>query len=185
MSNLYEAAAAPTLGVANALTDDQLAVATPCTEYTVRDVLNHLYQVTGFFADLGRGVEGDFTAEPDLIVGEWRRGLSDATASLSRAWSAEGSLEGPDTSFGMPRAMAANVAISELLVHGWDVAVACGLPYEPSSAVVDYVWGFQSHGNPHTEGPPGLFGPPVAADEDAPRLDRLIAHLGRDPRWKP
>lgn len=40
-----------------------------------------------------------------------------------------------------------------------------------------------AEGNP--DGTPGLFGPPVAVDDDAPLLDRLLGLTGRDPAWRP
>ncbi|HWH00953.1 MAG TPA: maleylpyruvate isomerase N-terminal domain-containing protein [Pilimelia sp.] len=71
ISALLSAAAGPTVPVVRGVRDDQLDLPTPCAEYRVRDLLNHLSQVVVNFralaarqpVDWGGGRDG--AARPD------------------------------------------------------------------------------------------------------------------------
>jgi uncharacterized protein (TIGR03086 family) len=76
------------------------------------------------------------------------------------------------------------VALNELVVHGWDLAVATGQPYRADAESVPACLGFVAP-MARPEGTPGLFGPPVPVPADAPDLDRLLGLSGRDPAWSP
>jgi uncharacterized protein (TIGR03086 family) len=79
-----------------------------------------------------------------------------------------------------PGEVAGIVALTEVVIHGWDLAVATGQHYDVDPATLDAVL-------PHVtaiaaEGPvEGLFGPAVPITDDAPLLERVIALSGRDP----
>ena len=85
----------------------------------------------------------------------------------------------------MPAGAMAVVALDELLLHGWDLAVATGQPYarlDPADA--EACLGFvSSMASP--QGVPGLFGPIVPVPDEAPALDRLLGLSGRDPSLTP
>ena len=72
----------------------------------------------------------------------------------------------------LPAAIAAQVALNEVVVHGWDLAVATGRPYDPDPAAVETCLAFVSSFEPPEGGAAddgGLFGPPVPVPDDAPR----------------
>ena len=83
------------------------------------------------------------------------------------------------------------VALDELVVHGWDLAVSTGQAYAADPVAVEacaeWVAGFA----PPADGPDapadegGLFGRPVPVGADASALDRLLGLTGRDPAWRP
>jgi uncharacterized protein (TIGR03086 family) len=66
-------------------------------------------------------------------------------------------------------------------VHGWDLAVATGQPYDPDSAAVTACLGFAQSFEAPADDDGGLFGPPVAVPSEAPVLDRLAGATGRRP----
>jgi uncharacterized protein (TIGR03086 family) len=74
------------------------------------------------------------------------------------------------------------VALSEVVIHGWDVARSSGQPYDQDPATLDACL---RHVSAFAGGEPieGLFGPAVPVPADAPRLDRLVGLSGRDPAW--
>jgi uncharacterized protein (TIGR03086 family) len=78
------------------------------------------------------------------------------------------------------------IATDEVLVHGWDLAVATGQSYRPDPAVVqrclDFVSELAARGQAVRD---GMFGPAVPVPDDAPVLDRLLGATGRDPGWRP
>ncbi len=85
----------------------------------------------------------------------------------------------------LPGEMAGIIALDEVLVHGWDIAVASGQSFTAAPHPVEAASGFaQSTVAQNPEGSPGLFGPPVAVPDDAPPLDRLLGLTGRDPAWR-
>jgi uncharacterized protein (TIGR03086 family) len=79
-----------------------------------------------------------------------------------------------------PGEVRGTVALTEVVIHGWDVAVATGQDYDVDPATLEAVL-------PHLtataeQGPvEGLFGPAVPIADDAPLLDRVIALSGREP----
>jgi uncharacterized protein (TIGR03086 family) len=83
----------------------------------------------------------------------------------------------------MPGDVTALVALTEVVIHGWDLARATGQSYDTEDATADAVL-------PHVsqiaaEGPvEGLFGPAVPIADDAPAFDRVIALSGREPGWR-
>jgi uncharacterized protein (TIGR03086 family) len=84
----------------------------------------------------------------------------------------------------LPGEMASVGALDELVVHGWDLAVARGqrvtFPPDLLEAATAFVEATVAQ-NP--EGTPGLFGPPVPVPDDLTGLDRLIALTGRNRGW--
>jgi uncharacterized protein (TIGR03086 family) len=86
----------------------------------------------------------------------------------------------------LPGEIAGKVALDEVIVHGWDIAVATGHDYacetEPLQAALEFVRLAVAQ---DPNGSPGLFGPPVPVPDSAPQLDRLLGLTGRDPAWRP
>jgi uncharacterized protein (TIGR03086 family) len=81
----------------------------------------------------------------------------------------------------VPGAVARHLRVIECLVHGWDLATAVGLPFDPPAALVEQEIAFS--GPLLAQVPPErrVFAPSRPADEGAPAVDRLAALLGREP----
>ena len=80
----------------------------------------------------------------------------------------------------VPAAVALHLRLTELLVHGWDLAIATGQPTVGlPEDVAEQELAFSRH--QLTQLPPGRmpFAPPQPVDQDAPAIDRLAALLGR------
>lgn len=75
------------------------------------------------------------------------------------------------------------VVLDELVLHGWDVAVASGHSYEPTHAEIEALRGFVSSFDAERDG--SLFGPVVPVPDDTPAFDQLLGLAGRDPHWQP
>jgi uncharacterized protein (TIGR03086 family) len=76
------------------------------------------------------------------------------------------------------------VVLMETVTHGWDLAAATGqaAPY-PTDVVEAALSGGQAMLTPDFRGEGKSFGNEVAVAADASALDRLVAFMGRDPRW--
>ena len=159
---------------------DQWSAPTPCTEWDVRALVTHVTSGMLNFAALVRGEprpDGTADHQTDDPVAAYRS----AAAAMCAAFGAPGALDQiyPSPIGPAPGSVLVHLRITELLVHGWDLAHATGQPADLPADVTEgelTLWRAQ-----FTDGlPAGLpFAParPVAAH--APAIDHLAAFLGR------
>jgi len=182
------AAAAEAARVARAVTPEQLTEPAPATEWDVRALANHLVLWTGYNFELrARGEtvsaelqQRDFTADPGWAE-DYAARLDRALAAWAdpAAWEAE--LKMGDSS--MPAATVAGLNLLELVLHGWELAVATGQTFRVPDSVADTALGLVEEYAEMYRSYPGGFAAPVPVAADAPALDRALALSGRDPRW--
>ncbi|CAM3308990.1 TIGR03086 family protein [Mycobacterium intermedium] len=164
--------------VVHTVAADDLTKQTPCTEFDVSGLTEHLLNS---ITTLGGMVDADFSLLPDDTESVERRIIGAARPALD-AWHRHG-LQG-EVSLGQG-AMPANVAVAvfslEFLVHAWDYAVSVGRQVDAPDSLSEYVLGL-AHTliKPAQRGAAG-FDPPVSVADDAPVLDRLVAFTGRNP----
>jgi uncharacterized protein (TIGR03086 family) len=175
-------------GIAAAVPDERLADPTPCTGTPVAALLGHVLSLAEAFrgAAAKEPDPGPPPAQPPALPDGWRTVLPERLDALAAAWREPDALVGSTSAGGltMPAPVAAAVTLDELVLHGWDLARAVGLDYEPGTAEVEACLGFvEPTASP--QGVPGLFGPIVAVAPDATSFDRLLGLSGRDPRWTP
>jgi uncharacterized protein (TIGR03086 family) len=154
---------------------------TPCSEFDVRALLNHMIgglEILTTAANGGKAQmpQGDqFGDDPGAVYDERRRALMTALGgegALERDW---------EMPFGtMSGAMMAQIAFMEHLAHGWDVAKATRqdttLPPALVTECLEVVTPMDAMLRM-----PGVCGPPVSVPDDARSQDKLIAFLGRNP----
>ncbi|MFD7090602.1 TIGR03086 family metal-binding protein [Streptomyces sp. NPDC059896] len=182
ISKLLEVAADRTVTVVRNITDDQLTAPTPCAEYDVHALVDHLFQVIVNFQALAAKKDSDFGAAPEHLTGAWRDRFADETVRLVEAWGAPGAEEGTSGALGMPARTVGVMVVGDLAVHGWDLARATGQPYEPDAALVGLL-GTEFGELAPTARKMGVFGEPVAVGEDAGPFEALLGATGRDPGW--
>ena len=168
--------------------DDQWDLPTPCADWSVRDVAEHLVGGTRRFA---RALREASPAEPpapappgppaDPAPGGLAAAYRESAADLLAACAAAGALDRVVTvPFGqVPGVVALHLRLVEALVHGWDVATATGQVARFDDESVERALDFSRAQLSRI--PPGRrpFGPPQPVADDAPVLDRLVARLGR------
>ncbi|WP_299540137.1 TIGR03086 family metal-binding protein [uncultured Streptomyces sp.] len=165
--------------------DDQLSAPTPCPEYDVETLRNHIVGWLGVFEAgcHGRTYEGDAAAHVcgDDPAGEFRA----TAAGLLEGWRTYGTDRKVAVTGGseLPAPMVLDMTLMEYLAHGWDLAVATGQPVpfteEEGAAVLARAEGTLP---PRYRGPGQAFGDVVPVAADAPAVDRFVAFMGRDPR---
>jgi uncharacterized protein (TIGR03086 family) len=176
------------------VTDDQLALPTPCPDYQVGDLLDHIATLSRAFT---------FCAEKDLVAladrpglgnsarlaDDWRAQISHDLGGMARAWSDPAAWEGMTRIGGgdQPGSVAGMIGLEELVVHGWDIARSTGQEFSADPATLDgALAALQLFQQPGVEPAPGSpFGPAIDVPEDAARLDQVIALSGRNPHWSP
>lgn len=163
--------------VVHPISRDELAKSTPCSEYDVEQLTDHLLNAITL---LGAAADAD-VPERDSGDSVERQIIGAARATLD-AWHRRG-MEGT-VSLGtneLPATFAVGILALEFLVHGWDYAAATKHPIDVADSLADYVLGQARNViNPQSRAAVG-FDDAVAVPEDAPALDRLIAFTGRDP----
>lgn len=172
--------------------DDQLSAPTPCPDWTVGDLVDHVGGLALAFTCAARkeDVPGDGQPSADgaRLEDGWRDAIAARLDELGEAWTDPAARDGM-TQAGpveLPGEVAALVALDEVTVHAWDLAVATGQDHDPDPAAVAASRAFaESFEAPPEADGPGLFGPPVAVPTDAPALHHLLGATGRDPGWTP
>lgn len=183
------AACRRTADVLRNVADDQLTAPTPCEKMLLDALIAHVGGLSLAFTAAARKEFGPLTdtspteaAQP--LEDDWRASYPDRLAELARAFSDPAAWEGMTRAggFDFPGEAAGMVALTEVVIHGWDVARSSGQQYEideqTAAAVLPHVT--QSAAEDPVE---GLFGPAVPVADDAPVLDRIVGLTGRDPRW--
>ncbi len=183
ISDQLATASAAVAGVVAAVRDDQLDQATPCANFQVRDLLNHLIQVVHNFQAMARREEVDWTPGPDRLAGQWRTAFAAETSRLVDAWSDPDALEGDSAGMGLPQRVIGQMVLGDLVVHGWDLARATGQEYRVDPTLLPAVREFLD-GMVETGRKMGAFGDPVDCPPDAGEFGELLALTGRDPAWQ-
>jgi uncharacterized protein (TIGR03086 family) len=175
--------------VVASIRDDQLDAPTPCDGMPVAGLLDHLVGLTyAFRASAQKApVAGQASASPDALVPDWRTRLPEQLSAMAEAWRSPTAWEGTAEAGGvtMPAPAMAAVALDELVIHGWDLAVATGQPYSVSEADAVVCTSFAGAVGESLEERAGLYGPRVPVPASASPFDRLLGLTGRNPAWRP
>jgi uncharacterized protein (TIGR03086 family) len=160
---------------------DQLSASTPCAQWDVAGLINHLVGAQGFFkagmtgeppADAGDPASGDFVAAFDA-----------ASAEAIAVFQVEGALEKTHTlPFGeMPGAAVMGLAMNDTFQHAWDLAKATGQSTDLNPELATALLAQAQQSIPDTfRGPEGApFGVQQDCPEGASPADQLAAFLGR------
>lgn len=170
------------------VTDDQLSGSTPCPDYSVGDLVDHIGGLTVAFTGAARkqvvpGSEEGGSGDASRLEPGWRDRIDRDLAALAEAWRDPAAYEGEATAGGvtMPGPIAASVALNEIVVHGWDLATAIGHPFEATDEDVAACMAFaEPFSTPEAADQRGdAFGPVVEVPDDAPPLERLLGMMGR------
>lgn len=161
---------------------DQLALPTPCTEFDVAALRNHIVGWIQVFEagchdrtfdgdagayECGDDPAADFRAAADSLVAGWDEFGLDRDVLIS-------------SGSAMPGTMVFNMTVMEYLTHGWDLAIATGqpVPYSDDEATevlqrarVTLPAEYQGEGM--------AFGAIIPTPDDAAPIDQLMGFMGR------
>jgi uncharacterized protein (TIGR03086 family) len=158
-----------------ALTESDLGLQTPCEDFTVANLVEHLVgSITGIGRALGVEPTDDAGAAPEVRV-------ANAAAPTLEAFNTRG-LDGTiDMGFAvLPATTVANILNIEFLVHAWDFATATGQTLDVAPVLSDYVLGLARNTiAPSMRGK--TFAEETLVEESAGSLARLVAFTGRQP----
>jgi uncharacterized protein (TIGR03086 family) len=170
--------------VVDHITVDQYRRPTPCADWDVGAVINHMLQALVMFRESGEKGRVDLeTLSGDLRGDDAAEAIGRIGGEAVAAWSAPGKLdEVAHLPFGdFPAAMALQLPAMDMVVHSWDLAQATDAPAYWDAALVEDTWAFvsQAFADPAMRGDD--FGDPVPVSDDADALTKTVAFLGRTP----
>lgn len=169
-----------------AIPADAWGNATPCTEWNVRDVVNHMVADSLWVPDLvaGRTIEevGDAYAG-DVLGDEPVRRAEVAHRAAHAAFEEDGALERTvHLSFGdVPGEVLCHQRATDLIVHSWDLARGAGIEVGFDDEVASYLEAWNRPWFTPEVREMGIAGPEVPVPADAPGMHRLLGLLGRHP----
>lgn len=170
---------------------DLAANETPCSDWNVRDVAEHMLYELVWVPDMLAGLtveevgpkyDGDLIGEDFAMLPErWEAAARAAEEAIAGAL--------PDSPVHMSYADTTvsgylKQAGGDLLIHSWDLARGLGLPFSfpPAEATELYDRTLPRRGELAAS---GLFAPALTSSEGADLPTRLLALFGRDVNWRP
>ncbi|MFJ8916887.1 TIGR03086 family metal-binding protein [Amycolatopsis sp. NPDC102389] len=185
---LIAPAAAEFTGILRRIGESDLSARTPCAEYDVRALLNHLLywgpwlEAAGHKAAPPEVSSGE--AEADLVGGEWLSAIEKQTARLVDVFGAPEAWQGM-TALGkaeMPSSIVGDMVLGEFVFHGWDLAKATGRSLDVAPEAAEAVlasavaMGDQARAMK-------VYGDEVTVADDASAFERALGATGRNPGW--
>ena len=183
----FDRAVASTADVVKTTAASQMSASTPCSEWDVRALLNHvigtLWLAEGLLADHAPRYPMAPGGLPptDLAGDDPAAAYAEAAAAALAAAAGDALTQVHVTPLGqMPGPVLAGFTTLDILVHGWDLAVATGQPADLDGRLAAHALGFAEQAlTPDTRAP--RIGPAVTVAPGAPVTHRLVAFVGRRP----
>jgi uncharacterized protein (TIGR03086 family) len=154
---------------------------TPCSKFTVHDILNHMIVLGGSFAYRFRGEEPPELKAPAVYgwvpAAEFRQVMDDLLDAVNSPGAMDRMLSTPMGE--MPGSTFARLVAFDGLIHGWDLASSTGQTFEVPPQVVSSVDEFARGALSPQMRDGDTFNEATRAPEDASPLEHLVAFSGR------
>lgn len=165
------------IDVVSGIGPDQLGSPTPCADYDIGGVLTHMIGGARAFAAAFRGGEPPADGMPSDLLQAFPAEMRDLRAAAGEAGVLDRTVHSPVGS--LPGDTVARFVALDGLVHGWDLSVATGRPYDPPLEVVTAATGFAATAITDDMRAAGAFGPERLPGPGATPLEKLAAFTGR------
>ncbi|TMR21403.1 TIGR03086 family protein [Nonomuraea turkmeniaca] len=175
---MLRGAADRTIELVRNVPEEQFELPTPCVAYDVKELINHMEWGASLFESVAGG--GGFLP-PKEYTGDFRERVE----RMLDAWESPQAWEGVSEAMGgLPKAVLAHMALTDLVAHGWDLAKATGRDYAAAEETAARLLAFARDMAPMGRRQ-GAFGDEIVVPDDASTLERFLGVIGRDPAWKP
>jgi uncharacterized protein (TIGR03086 family) len=176
--DLYRAATADAVATVEAIRPEQLTWPTPCRDWTVQDLVDHLTNGTDY---LRAAVDGRPARDlRGVALAEFERGVRAALIDLDRPGALDRTCRSP---LGFEWSVGEAVAgtFMDVLIHSWDLARSCGQDETLDSQLVEACIDMFLPAMPDLGRAAGLVGPAVDVGPGATSQARLLGAMGRQP----
>jgi len=164
--------------VADGIGEEQLSGATPCAEFTVEGVLDHMTALATGFAPMFRGEDPGAATPPagaDLID-DFNLAMDGLLAAVQSPGALDRTIQTPGGQ--MPGEVFARLVALDGLVHGWDLATSTSQDWTPPESLVAEVDAFAHVAITSEMRDGGAFAPERTAAGTSP-MQHLAAFTGR------
>ena len=168
--DLYGQASQWTADKVNKVAD--LDAATPCDDWQVRDLLNHMLDTQRYFVSAARGEDASPPGPkpPSLLTKDPAGDFEQGRQEFLQVFGQDGVIEKTGPSLG--------IAFADQLLHGWDLARAteqdATMPDGLAEAAYEAI-----HGKFTDEQRKGVFKPELPVGDDVTPQEKLLAYTGR------
>ena len=169
-----------------AVSPDQWSRPTPCSDWDVRALVNHVvseqrWSVPLFagatIAEVGDKYDGDVLGDDPVLSST--EAAEDASAAVSESGAMDRTVH---LSFGdTPAEEYVHQLLADHLIHGWDLAAAIGADTTIDADGLAECAGWFDEREEIYRGA-GAIGPRIELGPDASDTERLVGRFGRDPR---
>jgi len=185
---MFDRAIASAAATVKGVEAGQFDLPTPCTQWSVRDLLNHIVGSLWFHHQLISGTPVPHPApagglpDADLVGHDPSAAFAEAATAALASAAADGAMAAAvETPLGpMPGAVLTRFIALDMVVHGRDLAVATGQSYEVPGDLAAAVLAFaQMAITDQTRGT--YIAPAIDVAAGASDFDKLVGHMGRRP----
>jgi uncharacterized protein (TIGR03086 family) len=159
----------------------QLDDPTPCSDFNVHDVLDHMIVLGASFTYWFRGEDAPELEAPEVSdrvpAAEFREVMDDLLDAVKSPGAMERTISAPMGE--MPGSVFARLVAFDGLVHGWDLASSTGLKFELPTVVIDSVDGFARDALTADMRDGDTFKEETMPPDNADAMERLAAFSGR------
>ena len=152
----------------------RLDARTPCDDWDVRTLLDHMLETQRYFLGSARGEDASppSPTPPQLITGDPAADFERTRVEMLDAFGEPGVVDRTGPALG--------IAFSDQLLHGWDLARATGQDDTMPDGLPDAAYEV-IHGRFTDDQRKGVFKPEVTVRSDASLQEKLLAYTGRRP----
>jgi uncharacterized protein (TIGR03086 family) len=159
------------------VTSDQLSSPTPCSDWDVKALIDHVIAGNHRVVERAGGQGAPLPEDPGAAHRASAKAAQETFAepqALTRTYQLPIG-EVPGTAF-------IELRTSDLLIHAWDLAIATGQPSDLDPELAEYVLTFsrQMMSRPGLRGEGRPFGEEQPCGDERPTADRVAAFLGRE-----
>ena len=160
----------------DAVPEDAWTNPSPCPGWTAEDVLRHVNDTSQGFLELA-GIASPVSHGGRSMIGQWTELRDQIIVALETPAAAISpvSMGGGEQTF---ETVTDRYLCPDLLIHGWDIARACGMDEDFDPELVSVML-IQIEEMAPTRRRMGAFGDEVPVPDDADQLTRLLALAGR------
>jgi uncharacterized protein (TIGR03086 family) len=170
--SLYERASGWTAEKVSGTAD--LTATTPCDEWQVRELLNHMLETQRYFVGAAKGEDASPPGPNpgDHLSDDPAADLAQARADVMETFGQDGVIEKTGPALG--------IAFADQLLHGWDLARATHQDATMPDGLAEAAYGL-INGAFTEEQRAGVFKPAIDVADDASPQQKLLAFTGRQP----
>ena len=177
---LFEKATSGINKIISGIKQDQIDAQTPCSEWKVKDLIEHLI---GGASHLNAAMGGGDSPSSEGDVAKLSASFTSVVADLLQKASNPPALEAQVATPAGEMSAGQFIGILSLdnLVHTWDLAKATGQDTALDPALTEACYGMFVPALIDMARPHGAFGPAVSVPDNASTQDKLLGYTGRQP----